>query len=1632
MKKSQDSRRALIFTAAFVLLLCGIILTGAALKRRGADHAVAPVKVENIAKAPASEATPSTAERPQREDESLTYVSQDGREKLKLVMDRFVARNAEGIGEIVPLSPPATPTTLAKRLAEHEAPRGIFPIAYSEEDGEGGYQVITSEIRAMMPREQAERFARENGLSIAALPDYAPDWVVFSAANPFDALGKIAAVRAEPVIREADVLTGRRYSLMAMPNDPLINDQWHLKASNGALPGSDMNVEGAWDYAGGPSAGARGRGVVIGIIDDSIQTSHPDFVGNIDTSIDFDFIAGDTDPNPVFSDDNHGTCVGGVAGGRGNNGVGVSGSAPEATLVGERLIGGDITDLDIANALAYRTDVIDIKNNSWGYSGDIYKAPPLIRNALKNSATNGRNGKGTIFTFSAGNSGDEEDNANYSELTSSIYTITVGATDSLNRRCFYSEPGANVVICGPSHGFTNGALGITTTDRTGTSGYSSTDYADDFSGTSSSCPAVTGGIALMLEKNPNLGWRDVQEILIRSAKKIKPGDADWVDNAAGLHFNHDFGAGLMDATAAVNLAANWTNLGEQTSAVSTKSGLDLSIPNNSSAGRELVFALPGSNIITEHVTLRLTINHSARGDLEITLISPSGTKSRLAEVRGDNGDNYSDYTFSTVRNWAEKSSGNWILKVADRKSAANTTGGTIQAAELTVFGVYAPPVNTPPSVRITSPSEGDVFSPGVGFTVNVDASDVDIDSNPSQVTKVELYENGVKVDTDTTIPFSFVRNPANNFYVYVAKGTDPEGLVGESPPVLVIVKNQTPVISSVTLNAASQAYDDLPLTVTAVAATDPENDPITLAYKWQFSTDQDNYTDSAITTASLPADPDNSGKLWRCRITASDGNTTSEAFFTGPVNLLDRPLGSAVRPGSDYAYQSGLVIRGDSLAINRQAIIHEFSQGPGGGTSEWIEILTLKAGSLAGWKIADFSGNTLTFTNAPWTNVPAGTLIVIYNGTVPKDTLLPADGFSFPSGAVVVSSTDNTRFTGNSKWPALDNRGDSIYLRDSTSLSIHELSYGESLFPSPNVGRVGASQAGYFAGQSDAGANNAEEWLVTASAVARTASFTAALSVPETNSLFPGAAFINGRYVQDFNSEPGPTGTFFPLGWSSYSVNNSATQTTNYDELSLLQTTSSAGASFNFGSRIGMISGTVSGGPVRFDPGFIALGLDNTRGLTGLQISYDIIKISEQAKTMQMDLQYTTGNPGNTGSVWTSIAGAAHASGSTPKGTVTRLNNVPLPAIFLDRESPIYLRWYYRTATNNVASGLPDALAIDNVIISSDSSPNIFLTLGLNPTTIAETDGESASLGTVTLSQAVSYDLTVNLSSSDITEATVPPFVVIPAGQLSVDFPIRAIDDIFADGIQSSTITASATGFLNVSQILTITNDEPIPIGVTPGLPNNTGNANFVDRVRTGRLYEAPRFFIAASTPLPDGLTIDNLTGLISGTISPSVPEGEYTVIIEIRNVVGGFSSQTIVIEVSNTVFSSYSQWISQYTGIDQSVTGNSDRDELPNLVEYVLNSSPDHYEQPAPVVSGRTAGAISITYTRSKDVTDVSLVAEWSATMEPDSWQTSDVVNEVLFDGVNTQTIRSSVTIDALHPARFIRLKAVGPPPPP
>ncbi|MBX3413049.1 MAG: S8 family serine peptidase [Pirellulales bacterium] len=546
----------------------------------------------------------------------------------------------------------------------------------------------------------AANLARGGEILAVRTLDYAPDTLLvdFGAEMPFSrAVAKLigAAEFASIVPVFAQQQQGR-----FTPDDPLFADQWHLQntGQSGGTPGADANLASAWDTA-------QGTGVVIAIVDDGLEHTHPDLTTQYLASASFDFNDNDLDPEQLGGD-SHGTSVAGVAVARGNNGIGVTGAAPNAQLAALRLTGAATTDSQEAAALSYAAQTIDIYTNSWGPLDDGQRLAgpgPLTRATLQNGVTTGRGGLGSIYVWSAGNGLTYQDNVNYDGYASSRFVIAVSAIDHNGVQAAYSEPGASILVTSYSSG--SGA-GITTTTTSG-------GYTNLFGGTSSSAPLVAGVIALMLEANPTLTYRDVQYILVDTAAQNHPADPGWATNGAGRPVNHKYGFGAVDAAAAVAAATTWTTVAPETSFVSPVTNVGLAIPDNSTAGITSSINVT-DDLVVERVEVVFTASHTFRGDLRVVLTSPDGTQSILAEPHNDPNDHYASWTFSSTHHWGESSLGQWTLKVAD-EAAADV--GTWTNWTLKLHGTAAPTGPAPPRIVSSSPI-GSLEGPRDSFEFN--------------------------------------------------------------------------------------------------------------------------------------------------------------------------------------------------------------------------------------------------------------------------------------------------------------------------------------------------------------------------------------------------------------------------------------------------------------------------------------------------------------------------------------------------------------------------------------------------------------------------------------------------------------------------------------------------------------------------------------------------------------------------------------------------------------------------------------------------------------------------------------------------------------------------------------------------
>lgn len=474
-----------------------------------------------------------------------------------------------------------------------------------------------------------------------------------------------------------------------LPKDPLLAQEWYL---------SDADILPVWkDYTGkGVRIGQFEPGGQFAVGPETFDFTHPDLAPNVDQAWLASQLVNGTLPTQTS---NHATMVAGVMVAA-NNGAGGVGVAYDATLAGYYLAnnGSDVSGL--GHMASY-----DVANNSWGFTtdfalsnitnGGINTASALLSNA-QYAADNGRGGLGTIIVAAGGNQRATGGSAQGSLTSNNRFSIEVGAINAQANLSTlqigsapFSNPGASLLVSAPGSNIASTSQ-MVMTDQGSTFG----SAYSNMQGTSFATPIVSGIVALMLQANPNLGYRDVQEILALTARRVNDAATQWSNNGAnnwnggGMHVSDDYGFGEVDARAAVRLAETWMtqSTGANEKVFSASSGtVNKSIQSGGTVTSTIAMQ-SGLNI--EHVEVDLDALVGRLGDVIVTLIAPDGTKSVLLNREGkipdgSPGASASDvgstatgefqYTFMSTHDWGETSAGNWTLQVTDATTGQAVT-----------------------------------------------------------------------------------------------------------------------------------------------------------------------------------------------------------------------------------------------------------------------------------------------------------------------------------------------------------------------------------------------------------------------------------------------------------------------------------------------------------------------------------------------------------------------------------------------------------------------------------------------------------------------------------------------------------------------------------------------------------------------------------------------------------------------------------------------------------------------------------------------------------------------------------------------------------------------------------------------
>ena len=468
----------------------------------------------------------------------------------------------------------------------------------------------------------------------------------------------------------------------------------------GATTTYGSNVTAAWRYS-------TGTAVPVALIDDGFDAATTRLFGNFSTTLSRNFGTGGSGALGEPLNGFHGTTTSGLIGDSGAGGLPV-GLAPNATIIGAKVPFGGSSFTPFVQALQYAGTTAAVINASWSFSGFGAGEPtdPFFDSwyaALQSAVQTGRGGLGAVVTFATGNDRADANDVGLQPINSDPRVIAVAASDANGTVASYSNRGAGLLVA---------AIG----DSVALPLPGGSVYGFG-SGTSYSSPSVAAIAALMLNANPRLGWRDVQEILADSAYAPAPSAAGFASNGAtgwnggGMHFSTDLGFGVVDANVAVNLARAWNERSTETNLATlvATQRTPFTVAANATASSTVSIA---ANVRVQHVQVELADADVLSANTRLVLISPDGTQSIVLNQAGwasgtdrSDGMDLSGAVVTDNAFWGENAAGTWTLQIQDIGGAV---AGTVLAWAMEVWGdsmaIAAPPlVYTPEFAALAAP-----------------------------------------------------------------------------------------------------------------------------------------------------------------------------------------------------------------------------------------------------------------------------------------------------------------------------------------------------------------------------------------------------------------------------------------------------------------------------------------------------------------------------------------------------------------------------------------------------------------------------------------------------------------------------------------------------------------------------------------------------------------------------------------------------------------------------------------------------------------------------------------------------------------------------------------------------------------
>lgn len=352
---------------------------------------------------------------------------------------------------------------------------------------------------------------------------YMPNWYLLKSATSSNGLTMSNQFYESGKFENVDPAFMFNFNTNSCPAEPDFGKQWGLNKINACT---------AWDITKGNS------NVLVAVLDQGVDKAHAEFANNY-SPLSYD-LHNNSSPSIVHGD--HGTHVGGIIGAN-HNGTQIAGVAPQATIlsISHDLYLSPTFSGEMASGFGYaRVSGAAVINNSWGDQGGAFydqMHSAILEEAIKTAMTSGRNGKGMVVVFAAGNK-----NSTKTDYPGNFDPdiLVVGSTNSSDARSSYSSYGSCLDVVAPGES-------VFSTIPNNYTGYKS--------GTSMAAPHVAGLAALVLSVNPELTRSDVVSIIERTSQKIGSYSYSTTSGHPSGTWNNEMGYGQINAFAAVSSAS---------------------------------------------------------------------------------------------------------------------------------------------------------------------------------------------------------------------------------------------------------------------------------------------------------------------------------------------------------------------------------------------------------------------------------------------------------------------------------------------------------------------------------------------------------------------------------------------------------------------------------------------------------------------------------------------------------------------------------------------------------------------------------------------------------------------------------------------------------------------------------------------------------------------------------------------------------------------------------------------------------------------------------------------------------------------------------------------------------------------